>query len=58
MQKSLSQMNLIQDMPVSLKTPISILRANMTDMNMHVDCPETTLLKEEYSELLFTVHSR
>lgn len=34
-------MNLIQDMPVSLKTPISILRANITDMNMHVNCPET-----------------
>lgn len=30
MQKSQSQINLIQDAPVSLKTAISILRANMT----------------------------
>lgn len=30
MQKSPSQINLIQDAPVSLKTPISTLRANMT----------------------------
>ncbi len=37
MQTSLSQMNLIQDTPVSLKTAISILRANVTDSKTHVD---------------------
>jgi len=30
-------MNLIQDTPVSLKTAISILRANVTDSKTHVD---------------------